>query len=129
MPVGLMDPVAYLDLSTYKVIMATNYTCQADCDALYSRMTASTNAGTRSAKITDNIRTMVGVMAKAVQAISGASAEQSADVDNVKMIAAVVDDVMGAIANDDKMSQAFAKMAMKIMKAVPRGQCRNVMVH
>ena len=121
MPVSVYDPVAYLELSTHKVVMSTNYTCPADCDAIYNRMKANTNGGSRAAKVTDNIRKMIGVLAKNIQSISGASAEQSRDIDNVRMIAAVVDDVMGAIAKDDKMSEAFAKTAMKMVKSVPKG--------
>ena len=121
MPVSVYDPVAYLELSTHKVVMSTNYTCPADCDAIYNRMKANTNGGSRAAKVTDNIRKMIGVLAKNIQSISGASADQSRDIDNVKMIAAVVDDVIGAIAKDDKMSEAFAKTAMKMVKSAPKG--------
>ena len=69
MPVRVYDPVAYLELSTHKVVMSTNYTCPADCDAIYHRMKANTNGGSRAAKVTDNVRKMIGVLAKNIQSI------------------------------------------------------------
>ena len=112
------DMRAYLEVSVYKMMIASQPLCPEQCDAAYNRMLKTTGKG----------QDMAGLITEIISEVSGAVSEisttvdaQKPDFETFKMLSKTINEVVKAIKKDEKTSHSLGKYIMKLSNMAVKG--------